>query len=82
VANRDLAAFFSPDRLDLRVQARPHPAFGHGTHFCTGAALARAKAQEVLRCLLELGPPIEERELTLERGCSATFRRTKMLLLC
>jgi pimeloyl-[acyl-carrier protein] synthase len=80
-ANRDPAAFPHPDRLDLRRRARPHLAFGHGAHFCAGAALARVEAQEVVRLLLELSPPIEERELTLRRGRSATFRRADKLLL-
>lgn len=80
-ANRDPAVFSDPDCLDARRQGRPHLAFGHGAHFCAGAALARAEAQEVLRRLLDLTPPIEDRELTLQRGCSATFRRINMLLL-
>jgi cytochrome P450 len=80
-ANRDPAAFSNPDRLDLGRQTRVHLAFGHGAHFCAGAALARVEAQEVLRRLLDLAPPIEDRELTLERDCSATFRRVNMLLL-
>jgi pimeloyl-[acyl-carrier protein] synthase len=80
-ANRDPAVFSNPDRLDLGRQTRPHLAFGHGAHFCAGAALARVEAQEVLRRLLDLAPPIENRELTLERGRSATFRRVNTLRL-
>jgi cytochrome P450 len=80
-ANRDPAAFSNPDHLDPSRQTRPHLAFGHGAHFCAGAALARVEAQETLRRLLDLAPPIEDQELTLERGCSATFRRVNTLLL-
>jgi pimeloyl-[acyl-carrier protein] synthase len=80
-ANRDPAAFTNPDRLDLARPARPHLAFGHGTHFCAGAALARVEAQEVLRRLLELTPPIEDRQLTLVRDHSATLRRIITLQL-
>ena len=80
-ANRDPAAFANPDRLDLGRPARIHLAFGHGAHFCAGAALARVEAQEILRRLLDLAPPVEDRELMLERGCSATFRRVNTLLL-
>jgi cytochrome P450 len=80
-ANRDPAAFTHPDRLDLRRQPSPHLAFGHGAHFCAGAALARVEAQEILRRLLDLAPPIEDRELAIERGRSATFRRIDILLL-
>ncbi|MCA1605945.1 MAG: cytochrome P450, partial [Actinobacteria bacterium] len=32
----------------------PHLAFGAGPHFCLGAALSRAEAQETLRQLLPL----------------------------
>jgi len=80
-ANRDPAAFADPDRLDLARPARLHLAFGHGGHYCAGAALARVEAQEVLRRVLEMTPPIEERQLTVVRDHSATFRRITMLQL-
>lgn len=80
-ANRDPAAFPNPSRLDTSRPPQPHLAFGHGPHFCAGAALARVEAQEVLRHLLSLTPPIEDRDLTLVRGRSATFRRITTLLL-
>jgi cytochrome P450 len=81
-ANRDPAAFLHPDALNLERGARGHLAFGHGTHFCAGAAFARVESHEVLRRLLRLRPPIEEREVTLERGeVSATFRRVNKLVL-
>jgi len=33
--------FPDPDRLDLERRPVGHVAFGHGAHFCVGAALAR-----------------------------------------
>ena len=53
-ANRDERKFecpaeFRPDRDD----AREHIAFGHGIHFCLGAALARAEGRITVECLLD-----------------------------
>jgi cytochrome P450 len=52
--NRDHAQFDNPDRVDLtRGSPKRHLAFGHGIHFCVGAALARIEARAVLTELLE-----------------------------
>jgi cytochrome P450 family 144 len=53
-ANRDPAQFGNPDVVDLtRGSPRRHLAFGHGIHYCVGAALARIEARAVLTQLLE-----------------------------
>jgi hypothetical protein len=53
-ANRDPAAFESPDRYDLeRPNGRRHLAFAQGPHVCVGIHLARLEAREALGALLE-----------------------------
>jgi cytochrome P450 len=47
-ANRDDRLFDAPDRFDVRRDAGAHLAFGRGTHFCLGAALARLEARVAL----------------------------------
>lgn len=48
-ANRDPSVFDRPDEFDIGRDPNPHLAFGHGTHFCLGANLARLE----LRLLFE-----------------------------
>ena len=52
--NRDPAQFENPDQVNLnRGSPKRHLAFGHGIHYCVGAALARIEARAVLTELLE-----------------------------
>ena len=52
-ANRDGAVIKDADRMDLsRLNLRRHLAYGHGLHFCLGAALARQEARVVLERIL------------------------------
>lgn len=52
-ANRDDAQFSEPDRFVLdRPNVKDHLGFGHGKHFCLGAALARMETRVALQALL------------------------------
>ncbi|MFN0144977.1 MAG: cytochrome P450 [Dehalococcoidia bacterium] len=54
-ANRDEGVYSCPADFDVsRDNARTHLAFGHGIHFCLGAALARMEAMIAFETLLRL----------------------------
>ncbi|MGC2638597.1 MAG: cytochrome P450, partial [Acidobacteriaceae bacterium] len=57
-ANRDSRIFPDAERFDIARAPNPHIAFGHGIHFCLGAALARLEARIALPLLLERLPGI------------------------
>lgn len=65
-ANRDPAHFDDAETLDVTRDPNHHIAFGFGTHFCLGAALARLEIRLFFEALLErvdridlAGDPIE-----------------------
>lgn len=57
-ANRDEAAFASPDVLDLGRTDNRHVAFGGGIHLCLGAPLARLEAQAAIGRLVRRFPTL------------------------
>ncbi|MFA1538244.1 cytochrome P450 family protein [Actinomadura monticuli] len=57
-ADRDPAAFETPDRLDVTRAPKRHVAFGHGLHFCLGAPLARLEGQIAIGGLLDRFPDL------------------------
>jgi cytochrome P450 len=59
-ANRDEDVFTEPFRFDVGRDPNKHLSFGHGVHFCLGAALAR---MEINSFFTELVPRIKSIEL-------------------
>jgi hypothetical protein len=57
-ANRDPEKFPDPDALDVTRAPNQHMAFGHGIHFCVGAALSRIEAPIAIAGLLERFPRV------------------------
>jgi cytochrome P450 len=47
-ANHDPKQFPNPNNFNITRRPNPHVAFGHGIHFCLGAALARLEAKVAL----------------------------------
>ena len=79
-ANRDDTVFPDLDAIDLtRENAHKHLAFGHGIHFCLGAALARLEAQVVLEELTARIPHLRMVDQALEYTPNTTFRGLREL---
>jgi cytochrome P450 len=68
-ANRDEDVFDDPFRFNVRRNPNKHLAFGHGVHFCLGAALAR---MEVNSFFTELLPRLKCVELAGDPQFTAT----------
>jgi cytochrome P450 len=81
-ANRDAAKFADPDTLDVGRAPNPHQAFGHGIHFCVGAALSRLEAPIALLALLERFPRLRPADDYVARWRpNITFRGLESLEL-
>ncbi|MFC4947939.1 cytochrome P450 family protein [Pseudonocardia sp. GCM10023141] len=55
-ANRDEAVFPDPERLDVTRPAGAQLGFGHGPHYCLGAALAKVECEVAFTALLRRYP--------------------------
>jgi len=81
-ANRDPERFSDPDALDITRTPNHHMAFGHGIHFCAGAALSRIEAPIAIGALLERFPNLRLAEDFDERWHhNITFRGLESLEL-
>lgn len=58
-ANRDETRWDDPERFDVFRPLVSHIAFGHGIHFCLGAALARVEARIAIEEILQRFPEWE-----------------------
>lgn len=74
-ANRDPAWFTEPDHVDTDRQDNRHIAFGHGIHYCLGAALARMEATVAVNRLLDRIP-----DLTLDAAPEELSWRKSLLI--
>jgi cytochrome P450 len=61
-ANRDERVFPDPDRFDLNRDTSQSISFGHGPHYCLGAALARL---EIRTALEEIGALVSGYEIDM-----------------
>ncbi|GAA0585172.1 cytochrome P450 [Streptomyces crystallinus] len=57
-ANRDPEVYTDPDRFRLTRDESPNLAFGHGAHYCLGAALTRMQSEVILSTLLRRAPDL------------------------
>jgi cytochrome P450 len=78
-ANRDPEQFESPKQLDITRKPNRHLAFGHGLHYCVGAALARLEGQVAVNSVLRCLPKIQLAHENLEWYRNFTLRGLKSL---
>jgi len=77
--NRDPEQFAAPAQLDVMRKPNRHLAFGHGLHYCVGAALARLEAQIAINTILKRLPKLSLETEDLEWNRNLTLRGLKSL---
>jgi hypothetical protein len=73
-ASRDEARYPEPDRFDIERGAQGGMQFGHGIHFCLGAALARMEGRAALSALTARFRRVERRTAEVEYNRTLTVR--------
>ncbi|PTL77604.1 cytochrome P450 [Vitiosangium sp. GDMCC 1.1324] len=73
-ANRDPAIFPEPDKFDVTRKPGKHVAFGYGSFYCLGAALARLEAHVFFETLLRRFPQVRP-----AKGTTATWQQRSLL---
>jgi cytochrome P450 len=73
-AGRDEREYPDPDRFDIHRPVRQHVSFGHGIHFCVGAALARLEGRIAVEETLSRFPTWELDPLQVVRQHTSTVR--------
>jgi cytochrome P450 len=78
-ANRDERQFDRADVLNFRRSDNKHIAFGHGIHYCVGAALARIEAQIAIGTLVQRFPKLRLATRRVRWQPNMIFRGVKAL---
>ena len=78
-ANHDPLEFSDPETLDVGRSKAHSLAFGHGPHYCIGAALAKMEAEIALSALLRRMPHIQLATETFEYEPTYAVRSLKAL---
>lgn len=77
--NRDPEQFASPAELDIMRKPNRHLAFGHGLHYCVGAALARLEGQIAINTILSRMPALRLDSEELQWNRNLTLRGLQAL---
>jgi cytochrome P450 len=78
-AHRDPSIFVDPDKLDITRSPNPHLGFGHGAHYCLGAALGRLEARIMIGTLVQRVPRPRLDDAPLEWEDTMAIRGLKSL---
>jgi hypothetical protein len=78
-ANRDPEANPHPERFDVTRGEVRHLAFGHGAHFCLGAALARLEVRHAIGALVRRFPRLRLAREGLAWGDNTILRGPRSL---